>query len=256
MFGQLEQFKDKGNEPYNDQDTPNSFNLNKAVKLKENAAPQMNTLWRVMLPDLKEHTGKDPSVSGNVKQAFNDTKTFDGDMEDINSRITTVNAPMVEYDSEFNAYFHRNMLGQYGNLSFDIEEYEDGKTREYLEIWDNLIGPATHRHNPPYFYKRDLWVFRLSTTKIDLNVDIFKGVVFNSVGEISHNYDSPEIMKYNVTLTVDDVEHYKLSHDELIERATKQLQDKDLSYDLELGFPPDDMSQKNIFNQLATSAIL
>ena len=256
MFGQVDHLKDKGNDPYSDQDTPSSFNLDKAVKLKENAAPQMNTLWRLELPDLTNNMGKDSSVSGSVEQAFNNTTSFDGDMEDINSRVVTVSAPMIEYDTEFNAYFHRNMLGQYGNLTFDIEEYEDGKTREFLNIWDGLIGPAAHRHNPPYFYKRNLTLFRMSTTKIDLNVDIFKGVVLNSIGDISHNYDSPEIMKYNVTLTVDDVEHIKLSNEELINKATRQLQSKDLSYDLELGFPPDDVSQKNIFSQLATSAIL
>lgn len=168
-------------------------------------SPMMSYMWFLELPKID---GDD-----------NDTS-----MIDLSSRISSVNTPFLQYETDKekygNSFWYYSKSVDIGNLTFEIIEMEDGKTRDYLERWQSMmlatIDPYSAEiharrdvvaFNPPNVYKRNLYMYRLDTLKNTVYFDKYSGYFISGIEEISSDYESSGFLKYSVTLTGDNISY-------------------------------------------------
>lgn len=208
-----------------DNPSPNS-KIASAVSRKMEMAPQFDYLWRIIMPDLKivpiGATGWWPLWEGEVPEP-----------QDIEHRIYGVSAPYKSFETEKNtkgsAFMYTAKHHDIGSVQLTMDEMEDGKTLHYLEYWMSLVE-YVGRHNPPAFYKRDVVVVKMGSSKIDMHVSVYRGVFPANIADSNYNYDSNSVTQYQVTFSCDGVDHIYMpesdvnriirTNDELIRETT------------------------------------
>jgi len=169
------------------------------INKKKTTSPLKSYLWRVELPDLNKQTGG--YVDGN----------FSGNIYDISTRITSITVPskQIETDkaSHANTFWYYAKAEDIGTITLDVMEYSDGLTFEYFDKWRELIASTKviGTFNSPIKYKRDIKFIRLDSMKNDVIVHTYKNYFVSAITEHSNDYESNSVVKYNVTLTGDDV---------------------------------------------------
>ena len=172
--------------------------LNAQIKNIAKSTPLKSYMWFMMLPKIG---------------AMSDDYILD-----ISSRITNISVPYLQYETEKETvgnsfrYFAKSV--DIGNITFEIIEMNDGKTRKYLNAWQSamtgskVIGDGAvpvNAFNPPSMYKRKVVVYRLDDLKSTVYHDVYSGYFISGLEDMSSDYDSSELMKYSVTLTGDDI---------------------------------------------------
>lgn len=213
-----------------------------AVIRKKQQLPQYEYLWRVDMPSLGS-TGGDQSFdfgglassslpvrqlgeqppnnlpvrqlgeqAASILGSFQQTSQITGtDADEISHRVVSIDAPMPSYESKKNtagaSFVYTASNNDIGNISFKIDEMEDGLTLEYLTKWQSMISNDDGSYNPPAFYKRDIKIIRMTSTELDIHVTTYHGYFPTEISPIGYSYEGNGIMQYNVTLTGDSVSH-------------------------------------------------
>jgi hypothetical protein len=169
-----------------------SGHMRDAMIRKKIASPQFDYEFRVEMPNVGMRGGTNA---------------------DINHRILSIDAPLYQFDTKRRIVGNKlwHIAGQYevGQISFKIDEYEDGLSLSYLNDWMQLIRSSKNGlFNAPATYKRDVKIIRLSSTDFDLHYSVYKGCFPHTVAPINFSYEGEGILTYHVSLTVDDVDHY------------------------------------------------
>lgn len=185
-----------------------------ALARKKTQLPQYDYLFRVDLPHIYSNavTVGDSGITANTILST-----------DINHRVYSVDAPFSEFESMKNTegatFWYSTDRSDIGTITMRMDEYEDGKTLEYLLAWQALFGDERGR-NPPAIYKRDIRIVRLNSTLQDVHYHDYKGYFPTQIAPVSWNYDSNATLQYNVTFTGDDVEHTIIPIKMLVEELT------------------------------------
>lgn len=155
----------------------------------------------------------------------------------------TIPFPTIETDKQRqgNEFWYYAKANDISTLSMEFVETIDGLVFNYFNGWQLLVtgapannavtttgvnglpplptitsssgfaadnGPLRgqvipYTNLPPYFYKFDISVIRMHTTKLDLYQDTFTGCFVSGVSEVSSSYDTTGLMTYSVTFTID-----------------------------------------------------
>lgn len=163
-----------------------------AMIRKKTASPQFDYEFRVELPNVGMRGGTNA---------------------DINHRVLSFDAPVHQFDLKKHAvgnkFWHSAAHHDIGQVSFKIDEYEDGLSFAYLNDWMNLIKTNKFGlYNAPATYKRDVKIIRLSSTNFDLHYSVYKGCFPHNIAPMNFSYEGEGILTYYVTLSVDDVQHF------------------------------------------------
>ena len=177
-----------------------------ALVRKNNQLPQYEYLFRVELPNIYS-TGLQP---GTLAQSPETAMTQNIFTTDLNHRVYSVDAPYVEYESGKHtlgdSFWYSASNSDIGAVNMRIDEYEDGKTLEYLLAWQRMLGDSLGR-NPPAVYKGNIKIVRLSSSLEDIHVHNYLGYFPTQISPSSYSYESNGTMQYSVAFTGDDVEH-------------------------------------------------
>lgn len=184
-----------------------AFDLKEALAAKRRNPPLRNYLWHVVLPDPNAnefYTGDDEKVSFTVEQR-----------KDMNHRVLSITAPQMTMATDKiitgNTFWYTAGTNDIGNVSMEIEEYEDGLTLRYIEALKGLWGNSNNTYNPPAAYKRDIRLYRMSTTREDIIEHVYKGYFISGFSDTSNNYEDSGIQKYSIEFTGDAVVNNVLS---------------------------------------------
>lgn len=189
--------------------------LNAQIKNIAKSTPLKSYMWFMKLPAI-----------GDMSEDF---------VIDISTRITNMSVPYLQYETEKESignsfrYFAKSV--DIGNITFEIIEMNDGKTRQYLNAWQSamtgakILGDssiAVNAFNPPTMYKNKVIVFRLDDLKSTVYHDIYSGYFISGLEDMTSDYESSELMKYSVTLTGDEITNIdpKGREDSLIDNST------------------------------------
>lgn len=181
--------------------------IEQRIKRKSIENPLRSYMWEVQLPTL--------SVNLPIREkSFIDSRLpnlGDLDVQEISQRITNVSVPFRIMETESaqsrNTYWKFATKSDIGPLSFDIIEHEDGKTLQYLTGWQNLIMNDNGTYNPPVAYKKDIIVARLGAHGAPVIFHLYKGFFISNISELTTDYETSDFVRYQVTLTGDDVLH-------------------------------------------------
>lgn len=200
-----------------------------ALARKKTGRPQKTYLWRMRFPDLSstQHVASSTSAIEKAKAKYlnNTNMRVDFDMRDINHRVMSVNAPFLNVNVE--SALHENSMWHYGTrneiteLTVELEDYEDALAFQYLQLWRSMIMNNDGTYNPPAFYKRNIDLFRMTSTKLDLMLHRYTGCFISAITDVASDYETTGILRYNVTLTIDDVESKTFAN---IEAQTTQAE--------------------------------
>lgn len=185
-------------------------NIASAIARKQTQNPQFEYMFRVVLPDL----GIEPIQS---TAAFNLlAQTGDGETSGlISERVHSISTPFTSYETtkhvDRDSYWYSAGGSDIGNISLRVDEYEDGETLKYFLKWQARMGNGDGTHNPPVEYKRDITMFKLSSSGRDIHYHTYTGYYPITIGDASHSNDSSQILQYNITLSGDSVTHTFLS---------------------------------------------
>jgi len=150
---------------------------------------------------------------------------FDGNVFDINSRISSISTPYnaIETGKETagNSYWYFAKSIDIGTITLEIIEHEDGGSFDYFEKWQNMIANINGTFNSPNHYKRDLKFFRLDSGKTKIILDKYNGYFISGISDVANDYETNSLVKFTVTLTGDAVEHQKLNS-EAAQNANKE----------------------------------
>lgn len=174
---------------------------------KNEQLPQFDYLFRVDLPSINSSGFSTEFPVPGASRGFSDSN-------DISHRVYSVNAPLREYEVKKNTksdqFMYSITTSDIGTISMRIDEYEDGRTLEYLLAWQDLIGNSIGK-NPPAVYKGNIRVIRMSSVLSDVHVHYYRGFVPNNISPMGFSYDNNGILQYEVTFVGDDVEHLLIS---------------------------------------------
>lgn len=201
-----------------------------ALGRKMEQSPQLDYLWRVELPALT--AGIDPtggiltsaasSVFGsslvskattiyNAVDSIAKSVTPENGMEDINHRVTSFETPFRSFESkeisQANSNWKSASNNSVGQITMILDEFEDGKTLEYLTTWHEMIRNPNGSYNVPFMYKKDITFYRVSGTQMDLHRHTYRGCWVSEISPIQNNYESNGVLQYSATLMVDNVDH-------------------------------------------------
>ena len=170
---------------------------------KNEQLPQFDYLFRVDLPDIN------PAGFSVEFPSPGSSRGFQG-AADISHRVYGVNAPLTEYETKKNTarstFMYTASNSDIGSISIRLDEYEDGKSLEYLLAWQDLFGDDTG-NNPPAVYKGNIRVIRMSSTLSDVHVHYYTGYFPNAISPMAFSYDNNGVLQYEVTFTGDSVTH-------------------------------------------------
>lgn len=198
----------------NKQSTRNSFAIDNLMYNKKKENPQKSYLWRVVLPNLADQSKLNQVTYDQA--SFEEAQQLEGIIvnmsEYLSSRITNISIPFstIETDKQIigNSYWYYAKQNDIGSISFEMHEYEDGLTLQWLNAWQSLMITQNGTYNPPVVYKKDLRFFRLSAEKRDIHLHVYKDYFISGIADMSNDYETNEITKYAVQLTGDSVEHH------------------------------------------------
>lgn len=197
-----------------------NFDLGKALKQRQTSEYQRTYLWRLMLPNLNKNI---PDAFGQTVDRigfFSSNNLFVPDNTLIENRIRSVNMPFLSIGTDKervgNMYYYYGTKKDISTITLDVYEGTDGATFQYFDAWAKLAtaprqatrGPhngttINHTSNPPVYYKFDVYMVRLDTSKLDLYVDTYNGFFLNDIANVSSDYDTSGFMSYTITLTGD-----------------------------------------------------
>lgn len=172
-------------------------------------SPLASYNWDVILPLLSEHkhgiTGEDPDVWQRAgKFTMEDTQK-------LSLRVQNITIPRETFDigkaySGHGEWKHvkRSLLG---TMTFEIMEFEDGLTTDYLSTWISMVHNPNNTLNPPAVYKRNIVLRRQSRDgSTDVITYNFTNAFISSIAEVRTNYSDNGIITYQVTLEGDGFE--------------------------------------------------
>jgi hypothetical protein len=172
---------------------------------KFDQSPQMDYLFMVELPDLSFNK---------AGATFANAGGFDEEgvgAEEINHRVYAVTAPFIGFDSNKNVdggtFMYTAGHSDIGSVNLTVDEMEDGATLDYFIRWQKKIKNDNGTYNPPYNYKRNIRLIRLSAAKMMASVSTYTDYFPTGISEANHNNDSNGVLQYQITLTGDTVEH-------------------------------------------------
>lgn len=163
--------------------------------------PQRSYLWRVLLPNLI--TDSTASILPFQRQI--------PDRDILVHRIQSISLPYPRIQTNKNtfgnSYWYSAANNDIGTISMEIEEDETGKTFAYLAAWQSLIMNDNPRgtYNPPAYYKKDIDIYRLSVAHEEIIHDVYKDCFITGIADVSSDYSTSSILKYQVTFSTDEV---------------------------------------------------
>jgi hypothetical protein len=191
-----------------------SFDTERLLRLRRNEPPQKSYMWRVELPDLSDRSrlsgvSYDPN-SFRLADRLRALNVMQQQM--LSQRVTSISIPFstVETDKAIseNSYWYYAKQNDIGQIEFEMQEFEDGYTLQWLTAWQQLMIRSEHgTYNPPVVYKKDLKFYRLSANKKDIHMHVYKGYFISGIADMSNDYEANDIVRYSVQLTGDSVEH-------------------------------------------------
>jgi hypothetical protein len=132
-------------------------------------------------------------------------------MESISHRVYSIDAPLTTYETvkatDKDTFWYRAGNSDIGNVSMKIDEMEDGATLQYLLNWQKQMDNMDGSRNPPVQYKRNIKVIRLSASKLDMHVHLYKGYYPIEISPMNFSQDGNSVMQYDVQFSGDSVEH-------------------------------------------------
>lgn len=180
---------------------------------KRVSAPQQGHLWTVRLPDLSLNQYKEglkfhPDSFKQIEGLINEDPFV---RDDLGARVVNISLPfstvVSEKETDGNSYWYFAKHNDIGSITFDILEFEDQKTLRWLNAWQSLMINPDGTYNPPAVYKNDITFHRYNAGKKQIMTSVYKNYFVTAINDVQNDYDSNEIMRYNVTLTGDSVEH-------------------------------------------------
>lgn len=234
------------------------MSISEAIELKKKQLPQMDYMWRVDLPKLGNAGLMDPTGKGvlNSPEAIKTFLMTYRDSNELNHRVFSIDAPYSEFEvtkhTHGQRFFYSAGTHDIGAVNLKIDEYEDGKTLEYLNSWQGLILNGDGSNNPPVIYKRDIILTRLSSSGIDLHVTRYIHCWPSSISPSAYSYDSNSISQYGVTFSADEVKHQILPADQ-VKRAIDAIQFDIMNSAESFGKGFD--NRENMRNSVITTAI-
>lgn len=188
--------------------------LSEVLAKKYEKAPQLSYMWRVELPVLGQYVDPTGALNSYVSQFVtpqNDVlqRTISGisSAEEMCHRVYEFNAPYKEYEVErrtFGSTFtFAASHNETGNITLLIDEYEDGKTFEYITTWMDYISNPDLSKNPPGFYKRNIRFLKMTSMQTDIHFTDYVGCFPINIAPINNTYESNAVMQYNVTFSCD-----------------------------------------------------
>jgi len=217
-----------------------TYNIADVITQKQSESPMRSYLWRVLLPDLTVGLQNSGAVYGDgVRDAEILFATTSNINQDLSTRVTNITIPFsnIETDKAIkgNSFWYYAKQNDIGNISFEIHEHEDGKTLQYFEAWQNLMGNTDGTYNAPVIYKQNVKFYRLSSNKQDIVVHTYAGYFVSGIADLSNDYESNDIVKYAINLTGDSVKHETFSVAGLKTVTTKENTLLDLGTILDAG---------------------
>lgn len=145
-----------------------------------------------------ELMGIDPKIVGERVTSV-ELPSFNVETKKIKAGLKTINIPI---------------WGELGNLTMNIDEYDDGATYGYITAWMGLtgLGPAASFFGKndgissagKASYKRDIFLTRFSSSMNAVEVMWFKGVFPSAISPASQNYEDEGILTHNISFSCDD----------------------------------------------------
>ena len=208
-----------------------------AKKFEQN--PQVDYLWRVVLPDLD--TFVDPSGSGAMNAYINQYVTpQQGNSqlmtslapkgptlaEDISLRVYDITVPFISFSSrksmDATKFRYAAEHGDIGTLQLSVDEFEDGLTLRYFTAWMDLIQNPDGSRNPPAYYKKNITFIKRTMSQTDSHFTTYQRFFPTEIAPLQYNYDGSQISQYSITLTGDGVKHTHYTRDQYDPRASQE----------------------------------
>lgn len=217
-----------------------TYNIADVMSQKRNDSPMRSYLWRVLLPDLTIGLNNNGATYGDgvntAKDLFSGANRLN---HDLSTRIVNMSIPFstVETDkgTKGNSFWYYAKSNDIGGINFEMYEYEDGLTLQYIQAWQNLMSNSDGTYNAPSIYKKDIIFYRLSSDKEDVVIHTYNDYFISGVGDINNDYEGNDIVKYAISLTGDSVEHQTISLDDIKKVSLKDKTLNDLGSILSIG---------------------
>lgn len=194
-----------------------TFIVADVVQERQSTSPLRNYLWYAVLPDLTSGLNNVSATYGDGVESAVDLFYEGAINHKLSTRIVNISTPFstVETDKETdgNSFWYFAKSNDIGTINFEMYEYEDGLTLQYIQAWQNLMFNSNGTYNAPAIYKRDLKMYRLGSNKDELIQHTYKNYFISGVADIANDYEGNDIVKYAVSLTGDSVEHEIISVD-------------------------------------------
>lgn len=207
--------------------------ISDSLSRKNAGRPLKSYMWSVKLPDLvyEDRRGQDVStamrrarrnhLSSNIGSSFIN-------LRDINHRVHSISMPFETFGTrdvpEGNHRWVSIDRKELTEFTMEIHEYEDMQTLKYLHQWMNRIQNQDGTYNPPAFFKKDIQVYRLSDANLmEVSLHKYHDCTLTSINDVTADYESSEIARYNVNFSVDNVSHTVFNIEEQISHSERQL---------------------------------
>lgn len=196
----------------------NNF-LKNLIEKREQLNPVKNYMWYCMLPDLHVYDPYYP-LHNDVEIYLNQ---IDYEIQDtVSSRFATITSPFRNFDTE--QTFYGNSVWKYAktnnipDITLELLDGEDGLTFQYFNTWMHLLrNESDDTYNPPHVYKRNIKFYRINDAQEDIELIIYQGCFVSTINEITNDYESNELLKYQITLQSDNMFSLHFSNKDLIE---------------------------------------
>lgn len=227
-----------------------------ALKRKHQKNPQMEYMWRVSLPDIRD-IEEQPSVIDKltinkvgssilellppvaIYRAVTGTSNttgimsaFDDDVapqSEIDHRVTSFDIPTPSINTRqvisVGAGWKAVGGKELAPITIKMMEYEDGATLKYITAWMKNLQNDDGTYNPPVSYKRKITLIRMSVSGIDLHTSECIGCFPIEVSTVNHSYDSSGIVQYSITFAVDKIVHDIIPYDTVLKMIENEQMD-------------------------------
>lgn len=189
-----------------------SFNYEESYQLKKAMEPARAYLWRIVLPDIREPVGRiaeSPSMQWANANAI--PTGVNVDMKELNSRVTEVTTPYFSIETRKNvttsSYWYSAAHTDISGIGITMTENEDGSTYRFMDAWKRMIINDNGTYNPPAFFKKEIYMYRLNLMKKDFQVFKYIGYFPTEITDTSNSYEDNAFLKYQINFTGDSMEH-------------------------------------------------
>lgn len=211
---------------------PSGLDFEKSLKKTSRSEPAKGYLWHVALPDLTNTP--QPANTESIKEAERRWKSGPNrniDMELINTLVTDMTTPYFEFETgkvtNGSSFWFEAKHNDISNITITIEEQESGIVYQYLKNWGDLIVNQDGSYNPPNFYKRPIFFYRLNMVKAEFQAFQYEDYFITEISSRSNTYGSVEAVTYDVSFKGDSLKKVEVvSGEELlstIESVSSQL---------------------------------